>query len=579
MHSPSSQPPPGPVLGLPGMARRLGGMVVVAGLLASSGNAEAQLRYLGTVDVSERYISDVNAGQVMVTEVDQGGTTVSEVRSVEPRWDFATVLEPSMRLYYNWARNLVYLRYRFQFLVHARTMDEERGINLYEYGNQLHLGYNHLFTYNTELSVSDHFSQGTQNVTVPPFVSGGGTHYGFQTQGLQYFSNGLQVALGHRINERWAVAPRLGFDLFFPYDRYVDENQQLVPPPRTLGLSASSTLTRVFSVGTAGMALDYAYLHEVRDRDLSGRTATGGVYYPFRATFPETLDSMVVALVLSWRQPLSPSWRYSLEGGADLRIREQYEVPCDHGSPPVCHDPVNLGYSTPEPGPVVGGTLHYTWRNTLSVDLGYTFRTQRLMENAVVTVAQTHSLGLDAYVTLRDWRFELIGVGRYLLYDTRISGESTSEEDGTLMARAGANMAYYLRPGLSVDLAYDLEYVHGGFLSVRSGTQPRSPRDLVAPPYHRHTVTLGLSLAWPPPPAQDRRLTRRESEYEPVFVRMGGAGAADPRGRPSSIDGQPDSVERPRGDVLDPNTARTPGGEAGQDPDITPNGDLPGPPR
>jgi hypothetical protein len=40
--------------------------------------------------------------------------------------------------------------------------------------------------------------------------------------------------------------------------------------------------------------------------------------------------------------------------------------------------------------------------------------------------------------------------------------------------------------------------------------------------YERHMATVGISLVWPPPPPQDVRLNRRESEFEPVFSLVGG---------------------------------------------------------
>jgi hypothetical protein len=82
-------------------------------------------------------------------------------------------------------------------------------------------------------------------------------------------------------------------------------------------------------------------------------------------------------------------------------------------------------------------------------------------------------------------------------------------------------VAYLLRPGISVELGYQLEVVRDPIPPRLVPGAPPPPATTV-PDYERHLVSLGVSFAWPPPPPQDVRLNRRESEYEPVFNLVGG---------------------------------------------------------
>ena len=92
--------------------RRLLTISLTLAALAFTSPATAQLRYMATLDVSEQFNSDAFAG----VQPEPGA-----VQQSEP--DLITILQPALRLYYNWPRNLLYLRYGLTLQFHALVQD------------------------------------------------------------------------------------------------------------------------------------------------------------------------------------------------------------------------------------------------------------------------------------------------------------------------------------------------------------------------------------------------------------------------------------------------------------------------
>lgn len=529
------------------MNSRLTGIAAVIALsLVAHQQAHAQLRYMVSLDVQEQYSSNVFAG------------AQSEPGLPDPeQWDLITVLEPAVRLYYNWPRNLLYSRYAFRFQFHTMTRDtqgtaqtDDDGL-LFGYANELHLGYNRMFSRRTELALINRFRQGTETTSAAGYTgSNGAAQFGFMTTGSSYFSDTLEASLHHQLSPNWSLTPRLVGEAHFPYDLIVHE--QLIPPPMNQAVTASVRLQRAFSIGALSLIADGSYIHEYYSQDVE-QFGSAPIGDPTRvARFPSDLHSVVAALSLLWRHQLNEQWDYTLGAGIDVRLIQEYTA----GDAATGAGAENLGFGEPGFGPIGEASLRYRWRRTLGVTLSYSHRTRRLIENAVSTATETDEVGLDAYIMLQSWRFEVFGAFRYMHNTNRAVGQTNQEDlDDTMLGRARALVVYAIMPGLSVEAGYELELADSSLAFFVNDQQiDPSLRPEVRPSsYARHQVTVGVSFAWPPPPPQDLRFNRRESEYDPVFLRDGTAAAEDTVRDASAESGQ--SVEQQRECAEDPQRA------------------------
>ncbi len=517
--------------------RRLLTISLTLAALAFTSPATAQLRYMATLDVSEQFNSDAFAG----VQPEPGA-----VQQSEP--DLITILQPALRLYYNWPRNLLYLRYGLTLQFHALVQDSngtqdpaDDGL-LFGYGNSLDFGYNHQFTHRTELAIVSRLRQGSETTSVSGYVGAGGAPaFGLFTTGNKYVTETLELGLHHTFNERWSIGPRLLVEAFFPYDLDTsvrfdpDVQSRFIPPAMNQGVALSTRVRRGFAIGSLSATVDFSYIHEYYDQDQA----------QYAGVFPTHLNTVVAAASLSWRHQLSELWDYSLGAGFDVRLRDEYQA--EVGMPAE-----NTGFGEPSFGPIVEGSIRFRWQRNLAATLSYGHRTQRVIENAVSTAAEVDEVGLDAYYIVDPWRFDVFGSFRYLRNENRQTSTSTGQNDmdDTMLGRVAASVGYLVMPGLSLELTYNFEIANNAlaFFATTdgSGNTEAQARSYA---YKRHLVTVGVSLAWPPPPPQDVRFTRRESEYDPVFIRD--AAGAGERTRDTGLD-NPDRVEGRQGVVDDP---------------------------
>ncbi len=524
-------------------------LFLVLALLAPHRPAHAQLRYMGSLDVREQFNSDAFAGVQPEPGVPQQS---------EP--DLITIVEPALRLYYNWPRNLLYLRYGLRLQFHALVQDSngtqtttDDGL-LFGYANNLDLGYNHMFSHRTELAVVNRTRQGTETTSVSGYVGAGGSpQFGLFTSGNKYVSENVELSLHHQINEQWSIGPRLVAEAYFPYDRDAlvdfdaDVQSRIIPPPMNQGLTLSTRAQRAFSIGALSATVDLSYIHEYYTPDVA----------QYQGMFPPHLSTVLGAATLNWRHQLSELWDYTVGAGFDVRLRQQYQASSVAGAPAE-----NTGFDDPGFGPIVEGSVRFRWQRNLAATLSYAHRTQRVIENAVSTASEMDEVGLDFYWIVDPWRFDLFGAFRYMRNENRAinSGATQGDLDDTMLGRASAAVGFLVMPGLSLELQYNFEIANNALAFFANCSQPLDPNTGACPgtqqvqpssyAYRRHLVTFGVSMAWPPPPPQDVRFNRRESEYDPVFIRDG-TSANDDQQQETGLD-NPDRVEGRQGVEDDP---------------------------
>ena len=519
--------------------RGLGASLMALALLVSV-PADAQLRYMGTLDIQEQFNSDAFAG----VQPEPGAEQQSEP-------DLITILEPALRLYYNWPRNLLYLRYGLRLQFHALLQDSngtqdtaDDGV-LFGYGNNLDLGYNHMFSHRTELALVNRVRQGTETTSVSGYVGGSGPRLGLFTSGNKYVTESMELSLHHQFNERWSIGPRLMAEAYFPYDTDAqvkfdpDVKSRIIPPAMNQGVTLSTTVQRAFAIGALGTTVDLSYIHEYYDPEVPQYTGV----------FPEHLNTLLAAATVNWRQQLSETWDYTVGAGFDVRMREEYQASAQAGAPAD-----NVGFGDPSFGPIVEGSIRFRWQRNLAATLSYGHRTQRVIENAVSTASEMDEVGLDAYWIVDPWRFDIFAAFRYMRNENRQVGQAAGQEelDDTMQGRAQAAIGFLVMPGLSLELSYNFEIANNALAFFATNDAQGTPQAAAsAYAYQRHLVTVGVSMAWPPPPPQDVRFNRRESEYDPVFIRDG-TSASDEQQREMGLD-NPDRVEgREPEDPLNP---------------------------
>ena len=507
-------------------------LLALLALILVPAPAAGQLRYMGSLDLREQFNSDVQAGVV-----DEPGVDASD----DPKWDFVTEIEPTVRLYYNTPRHLLSLRYSLLFQVYARTMDALEDHNLLGYANTLLAGYGYVIQRGTELAIQNRLAQGTQQIVAGGYMAGSTPRAGYHTTGSKFLTDTLTIGLGHEFNARWALISQVSGDVFLAYDRLDDRDNRVIPPPWNFGVAVNESLQRNFGIGVLRVDLSYGWVRQYYDQDIR----------LFQGAYPETLDTMMGSAMLGWQQRLSEQWDYSLGLGVDLRALEEYEVVglCVDMGVPTCRAE-NRGYGDIGWGPAGEAMLRFTWQHWLAATLGYSHRTQRYIENRVGVAAEADEVGAGFYAYLEKWHFEANGAFRYMRISSQQLGQES--ENATMLGRVHAGVAYVIIPGVSIDVAYDFEATEDAVSYQWQQEQAGGPLDAepVTYSYMRHLVTLGISLAWPPPPPQELRFMRRESEYDPVFSREFG-GAAEGQSRPGELT-NPDRVENQQDETPDP---------------------------
>jgi len=433
------------------------------------GSARAQLRYLLHGDVRESYNSNVYAG------------------AAAAEWDMVTELEPGFRLYYNMPTSYLWLRYFLLFQIYARTEDPSAGRMLFGYANNLDLEFTHLFTQRTGILLLNRFNQGTENTSVFGQVSEAGSYQGgFLTTSSKYISERPRLELQHLFSQRWSMRPRLDATFYYGYDRSTDPN--ILTPPDVWEVTPSIRVELGFENDLLFFDLGFTALSEKR--------AAGN---PF--VYPGSLSTYVIEGGLGWRHYFNEFWDVHLTIGLDYRGREFYG-----GQDPNWTVDIQGAW-----GPLGSAGVRYRRARNLILALDYAHRYELTIELGNATTADTDEITFEAEYNLHDWRFELAAGFRYLRAASR---ELDAPVADTKLFRGSATVSYLIRSGISVEAAYALDLVRDRPILSQSGTpilgQP-------PPDWDRHLITIGFSFAWPAPPPQDVRLTRRTSEYEPIF--------------------------------------------------------------
>ncbi len=216
-------------------------------------------------------------------------------------------------------------------------------------------------------------------------------------------------------------------------------------------------------------------------------------------------------------------------------MMEQYEQPAGA-------EVVNLGYGDPAFNPAGGASLRFRWEHFLQASLGYGHRLQRQLQSAVSTVTNVDQVGLDLYLIQGQWRFDLFGAFRYLHNATR-NVDDAEETNDTIEVLAQGSVVYVLHPSVSFELTYRLESVLDRQVLALGANGQLGQH---ATSYALHQTTIGISLAWPAPPAQDNLLNRRASEREPLFNFAPQAGAAEALRQEGGVDSERRQGTAPR---------------------------------
>jgi hypothetical protein len=228
-----------------------------------------------------------------------------------------------------------------------------------------------------------------------------------------------------------------------------------------------------------------------------------------RTIFPRDLLTVFLDLSVGWRHYFSDAWDSILGAGLNVRAREVM-------------DPISQRtWFQSGVGPLGRAALRYRIPRKLTLMLEYTHRYTVTHEIATAASADTDQVGLAVqWIISRSWLFDLASTFRYMRAPSPLSdlGVSTGK-----VLRARTSITFLIRPGLSVDLGYDFELVRDRPALSQTG----QPGFGLITDYTKHLVGLGFSIAWPPAPEQDTRLTRRASENEPVFE-LGPHGASSP---------------------------------------------------
>jgi len=448
--------------------------------------AHGQLRYVIHGDFRERYDSNVFAGT-----------------PGDAQWDLITELEPGFRMYYGTDASLLSLQYQLLFQLFARTADPNAEHKLLGYGNNFGADYTRLIGPRTGWRIADRFAQGTENVTVPGLGAGGQTQaQPYLTAGSKFITNSGRLELQHLFSEQWSIRPAATVDYYHVYDRAPNT----IPAPNTVSAILSNRVDYLLESNSFSLEAELTTLREQ------------GIFVDAsNHILPNTVPllTFVISHGLGWYHVFNEFWNCNLLAGVELRVRENAHAD------PAEHTEFDLNW-----GPLAGAALRYHRGQSLRVDLGYSHRFASMIELEAASISNLDEVTLDGHYILDDWFFEAGGSFRYIRATTAQIG-MPNDQTATKVARARAVIGYLIRRGLSLELTYELELVRDHLTVGEVAAQPSTPD------YTRHQVALGLSLAWPPPPRQDVRLNRRESEYEPIFS-LGGSHDASRSATPAA---------------------------------------------
>jgi len=470
------------------------------------------LRYVAVVDVKEVYNSNV-------FELEGGADSGGE-------WDMITELRPGIRMYLGAPRGLLSLRYDFLGQVFMRTPDPTSSMPLVGYGNNLALTYSYLLGYRTELGISSRFTQSTENITQQAPMGSNGTVRPMAPRlavGARYVSEALSLGLMHLLDQNWSIRPMVEGDVYYPYGGPppappVEEQPPLGPSP-ILGATFSTQVIRAWSTSSLIMGVQGNILADYLDDP--HKTAIG-IEAKYHSLFPDYWMTYILSATVAWRWQLNEFLDTLLGGGFAYHRIDRY----NEGTMTVV--PAN------SPAPLGEAVLRYRRGRNISASVGYAHGWTRQPELQYASTAETDTVSLYGFYGLQSWTFEAIASFLYL----RI--QSHDDQGGTdaykTISTQGV-VSYLLRPGFSIEASYQYDSLFDRVIATGMVTGAPSTVD-------RHTVTLGISLAWPPPPPQEIRLTRRESEYEPMFMLGQGGGAEEQQRQRMMLRSVPTSTTR-----------------------------------
>jgi hypothetical protein len=493
-------------------------VAALAAAVLSPSLASAQFRYLAVGDARQSFNSHVY-------DLDIQGVDPGTNRGL------VTEVEPGIRFYLGQRRSLLSMRYSFlgqMILIMRSPIEEVTG-----YGNRMQLNYTYRASPRTDFGVLNRFNQGTENVTMPPAVNAAGlpTTAQLVTAG-SVMNESLRVGVEHLLAPRWAIRPQLTGEIYYPYGDPPSEDIPERTPVYTTELAVrlawgwfqGSAL--VLQVGGSVLYQDTDPVQLLPDRVEGGQVVS---YQNERSALPRYWRTLIGGATLAWRWQFTEFLDAEIAGGAQY-YTEQYfcDVQLNLACPPTLIDDEGGA------APLVEGFIRYRRGDRLTATVGYGHGWTRQNELATSATTETDRAGLNIQYTFKDWVFE--GMAAFLYMRTVLRGiqDDGGFPDGSKALTGELMASYRLRPGLSIGVSY-----HVDGLMDRSpvlvpiseeqvlGIEPTpancplngnrlncilTPNDIV-----RHIFTVGISVAWPPPPPQDVRLTRRESEYEPVF--------------------------------------------------------------
>jgi len=487
--------------------------LLVALVTLAPATAAAQFRYMGVVDVREVYNSDV-----LDLEASADTDTTNP--------DLITEVEPGLRFYLGGPRSLLSVRYGFRGQIYTWTADPDRGGPLLGYGNDLSLMLGYLLSERTEFGISSQTSQGTENITQQAAAQGSGAVQPVAPRlavGSRYVTETLSIGVMHLLTEEWSIRPLLTGFLYWPYGQPPSELRPdeagTTPNPVYGGTFANQV---VWNYATGSLLLGFETSLTSDRLDDAHKLNLGIQKKEWLHLFHDDWLTLIVSTTVGWRWQITPFLDTLLGAGFAYNRMDRYD------SEERVVNPSNT------PAPLGEAVIRFRRGRNLVASLNYAHGWTRQPELGQASTAETDTVGLYGFYGLQNWTFETIASFLYLRLASHTDQPTGIDASKGFTGEAVAS--YLIYPGFSASASYRYDTLFGAITAT--GEPPPADVD-------RHLITIGISVAWPPPPPQDVRLTRRESEHEPMFLLgQNAVGGGDPRQQQRGLSFRPEQQNR-----------------------------------
>lgn len=412
-----------------------------------------------------------------------------------------TELEPGVRLFHHRPRELwtlnaaVVLQY-----IRLENPSGEDEPNAFAHSERLDASWNYRIDRRSEIGVNANLSHGMENTTTAGQLDRNGSWQGGLqfTDPSRYLSSSLTLGYSNALAGQWTVSPRAVGTWYSIYDE--TRLPGALPQPQTFGLDVGVPVAYALERHSFTVTPYTMLSQELRVTPED-----------YRARIPSPLGTYVVGGGAEWRWTMTELWELRAAGGVALQLLDQFRL---EGDAFVVDDATTFS-------PTADVGVRYRRGQTFAVTAGGSFGYENRADFAASTNVRTATANSAGHWILGDWALDW-GAG-FTWLETRqrlLVSEDDRDLEESKVVQAEASVAYRVFPGVSVHLGYDLDVVVDPPPIVRADftTTPPTTTTVEVRNIYRHVVTLGMSLAYPPPPPQDVRMNRRESDYQPLFT-------------------------------------------------------------